>query len=191
MVAVQGRTVVTDTGHGVFLGESDGTPDQYFAMPTEQVVTDSIQVYVFDGVNYIPWTQVSYFSDYGPLDRVFLVQDTGNGEIRVLFGDGVSGLVPALSHVVYASYQTSDGSLGNVPAGAITTIESIPNLTSTEVAVISGSVIITNNSAAYGGSDPQSTESVRRLAPLAYRTANRAVTLEDSRRGSRAKMKMA
>lgn len=178
-VAVQGRMVRGDSGFGEYLGESDGTADQLFALPSSQVVRESIQIFVYDGINYIPWSRVDYFSDYGPLDRVFAVNDPGTGEISVEFGDGVSGLVPALSHLIYCVYQTTEGTLGNVPAGAIDTIESIPDLTSDEVAVISGSLQITNNSAATGGSNPESTESIRTQAPLAYRTANRAVTLED------------
>lgn len=178
-IGVQGITVVGNTGFGEYLGESDGTPDQTFVLPTGQVVKDSIKVFVFDGINYIPWTQVDYFSDYGPLDRVFVVNDPGTGVISVDFGDGVSGLVPALSHLVFCVYQTTEGTLGNVPAGSIDTIQSIPDLTSDEVAVLSGSLLITNNSAATGGSDPESTEAIRTQAPLAYRTANRAVTLED------------
>lgn len=177
--ATQGVTVRGVAGFGEYLGDSDGTPDQSFVLPNQQIVKDSIQVFVYDGVNYIPWRRADFLADFGPLDRVFRVDDPGTGDINVAFGDGVSGLVPAFSHAVYCIYQTSEGSLGNVPAGAITRIDSIPNLTSDEVAVISGSVNITNNSAAFGGSDPESTESIRTLAPLAYRTANRAVTLED------------
>lgn len=179
VIASQGTTVRGNTGYGEYLGESDGTPDQSFALPSGQVVKDSIQVYVYDGVNYIPWNRADFLSDFGPLDRVYLVDDPGTGEINIIFGDGVSGLVPAFAHLIYAVYQTSEGARGNVPAGAVTRIDSIPNLTSDEVAVISGSVLVTNNSAAFGGSDPESTESIRTLAPLAYRTANRAVTLED------------
>jgi predicted phage baseplate assembly protein len=122
---------------------------------------------------------VDFLSDFGPLDRVFRVDDPGTGEITVNFGDGLSGLVPTFAHTVYAVYRTSEGSLGNVPAGAVTRIDSIPDLTSDELAVIAGSIEVTNNSSAFGGSDPESTESIRSSAPLAFRAANRAVTLED------------
>lgn len=179
VLATQGLTLRGDSGFGEYLGESDGTPDQSLALPSQQVVKESIQVFVYDGVNYIPWNRVDFLSDFGPLDRVFRVDDPGTGEITVNFGDGVSGLVPTFAHTIFAVYRTSEGSLGNVPAGAITRIDSIPDLTSDEVAVISGSVLVTNNSAAFGGSDPESTESIRTAAPLAYRTSNRAVTLED------------
>ena len=179
VLATQGLTVRGESGFGEYLGESDGTPDQTLTLPSRQVVKESIQVYVFDGVNYIPWRRVDFLPDFGPLDRVFRVDDPGTGEITVNFGDGVSGLVPTFAHTVFAVYQTSEGSQGNLPAGSITRIDSIPDLTSDEVAVISGSVTVTNNSAAFGGSDPESTESIRTSAPLAYRTSNRAVTLED------------
>lgn len=177
--AIQGLTLRGDSGFGEYLGDADGTPDQVFVLPSQQVVKDSVQVFVFDGVNYIPWSKADVLSDYGPLDRVFRIDDPGTGEVTINFGDGVSGLVPTYAHTVYAIYQTSEGSFGNVPAGAVTRIDSIPDLTSDEVAVISGSVVVTNNAAAFGGSDPESTESIRTAAPLAYRTANRAVTLED------------
>jgi uncharacterized phage protein gp47/JayE len=179
VTATQGITARGEAGYGEYLGTSDGTTDQEFEIPATQVVGETIAVYLFDGVNYVPWTRVNDFTQYGPTDRVFKIIDPGTGTIIVRFGDGVSGLVPTLSHLVYASYAVTQGALGNVPAGAVTSLDSIPDLSSSEVAVIAGNITSTNDLPAFGGSDPESTESIRRLAPLSYRASNRAVTLED------------
>ena len=72
-----------------------------------------------------------------------------------------------------------DGLNGNVPAGSITEITSVPGLTEGQVAVLAGTMTVTNDAAASGGSDPEELESIRFNAAQAYRTTSRAVTLED------------
>lgn len=58
--------------------------------------------------------------------------------------------------------------MGNVPAGAITVKPNIPLLDS-----------VTNLSPAAGGADAESIEHARRFGPLAFRSGQRAVTLND------------
>lgn len=177
--ATQGRTVSGELGYGDPVGVSDGQPSQVFDLADTNVDIEGVVVYVYDNVNYFPWQRVDHFADYSPLSRVFRVLDDGSGRFQIQFGDGVSGLVPSQSHSVFAYYRVVDGTNGNVPAGTINEIESVPGLTDAQLAVLTGSITVTNDSPATGGIDPEDTESVRTLAPLAYRTANRAVTLED------------
>lgn len=181
VIAVQGQTIRGDTGYGEYLGESDGTPNQVLTLSEPALVSDTVKVYVYDGINYVPWTRVDGFTEYGPLSKVFLASDPGLGSVTVKFGDGVSGLVPPRSHLIYATYTTTVGSKGNVPAlpSASWELVAVPGLSPTESAILSGSLQFNNDVAARGGIDPESTESIRRLAPRAYRAANRAVTLED------------
>lgn len=175
----QGETVSGATGYGESLGLSTGNPSMYMRIPSDQVIKSTVSVFVYDGVNYYPWTQVQHLADYSPTSRVFRVIDDGYGGFFVQFGDGASGQIPSQGHVVYATYRTVDGVNGNVPAGSITEITSVPGLTSSQVAVLVGQLTVTNEAATSGGSDPEDLAAIRNNASLAYRANNRAVTLED------------
>lgn len=177
--AVQGVTQGGELGYGEALGISYGSSGQIFEVPESNVLANSVQVYVYDGVNYIPWRRVDHLYDYSPLSRVYTVRDTGSEVTYVEFGDGVSGLVPSSGHYIYASYRVVDGIYGNVPSGTIREITAIPGVESSGLAVLIGSLSVTNDAAATGGTDPEDTESIRYNARQAYRTATRAVTLED------------
>jgi phage-related baseplate assembly protein len=179
VTATQGFTVLGTFSFGEDLGMSTGEPTQSFTLLSPGVVTQSVQVYVYDGVNYFPWQRVDHFADYSPLSRVYRVIDDGSGNYQVEFGDGVSGLVPPISHFISATYRVVDGTNGNVPAGSITDIEEIPGLTESQVSAITGSITVTNDSPATGGTDPEDTDSIRRAASMAFRSTSRAVTLED------------
>ena len=94
----------------------------------------------------------------------------GNGE-TIRFGDGTFGEAPPEGAVFEVSYRVGDGVGGNVAADAITWIapNAPPFITS-----------VTNPFAAEGGADAEPDETVRRLAPQAFRTTQlRAVRSED------------
>ncbi len=94
----------------------------------------------------------------------------GNGE-TIRFGDGTFGEAPPEGAVFEVSYRVGDGVGGNVAADAITWIASDapPFITS-----------VTNPFAAEGGADAEPDETVRRLAPQAFRTTQlRAVRSDD------------
>ena len=176
---LQGETRNGDLGFGESLGISMGTPSQIFEIPDANVIKESVNVYVYDGVNYFPWQRVEHLADYASLSRVFRVRDTGNNVYYIEFGDGVSGYIPTNGHIIFASYRVVDGTNGNVPAGSIREITSVPGLTSSEVTALVGSLSVTNIFPASGGTDPEELESIRFRASQAYRTNGRAVTLDD------------
>lgn len=179
VTATQGDTISGTSGYGESVGVSNGSPRQFMRINSSTVVKSSVVVYVYDGVNYYPWTQVTHLSDYEPTSRVFRTVDDGYSGFYVEFGDGVSGAIPQNGHVVYTYYRTSIGTSGNVSANTITEITSVPGLTSEQVAVLIGTLTVTNEAAATGGANPEDLASVRTNAALGYRTNNRAVTLDD------------
>lgn len=166
-------------GYGVHLGTSDGTANQVFVIEDDRLILESLELYVYDLVNYIPWTRVDQFSLYGSLARVFQPVAVGNGTVEIRLGDGVSGLIPAFGHSLSARYRRTDGTLGNVRSGTINRIDEIPGLLDSEVAVLAGTLSVFNDVDAYGGTDPESTDQIRANAALTYRATSRAVTLED------------
>jgi hypothetical protein len=175
---VQGITQAGD-GDGVSLGISSGFPRQVFEIPDSKVLKDTVQIFVFDGVNYVPWKKVDQLVDYSPLSRVFTVREAEFDSVYVEFGDGVSGLIPPSGHIIYAIYRVTDGVLGNVPAGSIKSVEFVPGLSPSEIAVLNGFVSVINDTPATGGTDPEDIESIRFNASQAFRANNRAVSLDD------------
>jgi predicted phage baseplate assembly protein len=117
--------------------------------------------------------------DYGPLDAVYTVEDDGDGNISIKFGDGVSGAIPPIHAEIKCNYVVGGGTIGNVPTATLRKLEYIAGLTPEQVSALQSTLQITNPSPASGGTDPESSATIRTLAPLALRSLNRAVTLED------------
>jgi len=175
---LQGETI-PDTGNGTVIGVSSGSANALFRIPTTNIIKDSVQVTVYDGVNYLPWTQVQRLQDYSGTDKVFAVRDDGYGSTYVQFGDGIGGSIPSNGHTVYVTYRSCLGTNGNLAANTITEISVVPGLTSGQVAILVGTMSVTNVSSTTGGADPEDLASIRTNASQAYRANNRAVTLED------------
>jgi hypothetical protein len=115
--------------------------------------------------------------DHGPSENVFEVVVSGSGTVSVVFGDGISGKIPANEMAVKARYLAGGGTVGNVGAGTIQKWGVIPPGDDAEEDV--RRIVITNSVAASGGLDPESNDSIRYNSPRALRSLNRAVTLQD------------
>jgi 3D (Asp-Asp-Asp) domain-containing protein len=149
------------------IGSSDGTPNQEFALSSLGVITGST---IAVKVGTLSYTRVDFLIDYGSDDPVFSTYTDGAGITRIVFGDGVSGRIPTNGTSVYATYRYSDtaGALGNIAANTLTVVS--PTTTNLEV---------TNPLSFSGGSDAETTDSVRVNAPLSLRALTRAVSLRD------------
>lgn len=94
----------------------------------------------------------------------------GDGGHTVRFGDGVFGAVPEPGLIFQVTYRVGGGATGNVAADSVT--RPGPGL--------SGVLAVTNPLPAEDGRDPEPDETVRRLAPQAFRAAQfRAVLPAD------------
>jgi hypothetical protein len=164
---------------GELLGTSDGSPNQTFMLKNNQVVDGSIALYVQDGTYYQQWTQVQNLTDYGPTSPVFSVTTDSNDFATIVFGDGISGVIPPKSYPIKADYVVGDGSLGNIATNQVFNLYKIPATSASSVAAINQLLTITNATQGLGGADPESNDSIRRNAPKALTTLNRAVTLKD------------
>jgi hypothetical protein len=165
--------------NGELLGFSDGTAAQSFVLKEKQVDPATVEVYIDNGLEFEQWTQVQNLRDYSAGDKVFSVNVSSSNQVVVNFGDGISGLIPTEEAAVKTRYIAGGGSIGNVGANTITTIGSIPGLTSVEQITLRSNLTVTNPAAAAGGADPETNDSIRYNTPRALRSLNRAVTLED------------
>jgi len=88
----------------------------------------------------------------------------------VRFGDGVNGLRPDSDTAFTASYRVGNGTGGDVGASTL--------VNCSDVRVLA----CTNPLPAQGGADPETTDQIRRRAPQAFLTQERAVIMADYER---------
>jgi hypothetical protein len=114
------------------------------------------------------WTAVSNLLASGPEDRHFVVEVEYNGNAYLRFGDGTNGMRPVADTSFTASYRIGNGTAGNVGAESLMFKSSDPRI-----------VACTNPLPASGGIDPETMAQIRRRAPQAFVTQQRAVTMAD------------
>jgi hypothetical protein len=164
---------------GELIGTSDGTSNQQFELSETSVIQDSVNVFVENGDVFELWERVTHLGDYGPADAVYeMIVDSDNVNY-VTFGDGVSGAIPNVFAQIKANYIVGGGVIGNISTNVITNILRVPDFTDSETQLLDSKLTTTNTSTGVGGTDPESTASIRQNAPKALVTLNRAVSLVD------------
>lgn len=107
-------------------------------------------------------------------DPHFVLETQNDGTALIRFGDGLHGLKPrpstdATPHEFTADYRVGNGIAGNIGVDSLVHIvTNQPNITA-----------VRNLLPARGGVESESVEDVRKNAPQAFRTQERAVTQED------------
>jgi len=104
-----------------------------------------------------------------PADTHFVLETEDDGSARIRFGDDTHGMRPDAGAAFAATYRVGNGVAGNVGA------DSIAHAITTEGRISA----VGNPLPATGGRAPESSAEVRRRAPQAFRTQERAVTPED------------
>ena len=104
----------------------------------------------------------------GPLDTEFVVEVDTDGTAHLRFGDNTNGLLPASGTAFTAQYRIGNGTAGNVGADSLTQFAADPNVVS-----------CINPLPASGGIDPETADQIRRRAPQAFLTQERAITMTD------------
>ncbi len=99
----------------------------------------------------------------------FVVEIDNRGRAHLRFGDNEHGRRPSFGQTFTALFRIGNGLRGNIGAEAISAI----------LRPGGGFRRVRNPFPARGGVDPEPMEEVKQFAPVAFRTQNRAVTLED------------
>lgn len=114
------------------------------------------------------WNALPDLLESGESDPVFVVEIESTGVATVRFGDSVNGKTPEQDTSFIASYRIGNGTAGNVGADSITNPSGDSRITR-----------CTNPLPATGGTDPETNDQIRRRAPQAFLTQERAVTMTD------------
>lgn len=165
---------------GEIVGSSTGEPNQQFRLASAPLVVETLRVEVDEGAGPVEWrrrTNLLYdvgaaggIETSGADARDYAVQFDEDGRPAVVFGDGEYGRRPPVGRDnIRASYVSGGGAVGNVPAGSIVDA-------TTRIANVAS---VTNPLPAVGGADAEPLERAVRFGPLAFRSGDRAVTLND------------
>ncbi len=114
------------------------------------------------------WTPQPDLLADGPTDTNFVVEIDTDGTAYLRFGDDTNGLRPESGTVFTANYRIGNGTAGNVGANSLVFFAGDPRIAR-----------CTNPLPATGGSDPETNDQIRRRAPQAFMTQERAITMAD------------
>jgi hypothetical protein len=120
-----------------------------------------------------PWDPIVDLLGSDRFDQKFVVETEHDGSAWLRFGDDVFGAMPEPGARLLARYRLGGGAAGNVGPEAIC------------VALVDAATLaphvrgVRNPLPAQGGEEPESADSVKRYAPEAFRTQERAVTEAD------------
>ena len=171
--ALHARTVEDEV-----LGLSEGVPGQAFALQEGPVVDDGepFLVEVGNGRGWEEWVEVDTFAGSGADARHVMVD---RARATVVFPPAVREPDGSLRHygatppkgapLRVPRYRVGGGHGGNVAAGTLSVLRSTVPFVSRAV----------NRAAAHDGTDGETIEEAKVRGPLALRTRDRAVTLED------------
>jgi hypothetical protein len=116
---------------------------------------------------WVLWTNVPDFYGSDKRNRHYQLDSLAG---RVLFGDGIRGMIPPAGREnIKASYRIGGGTKGNVSANEISAFRT----------PIAGVDTIANHEAAEGGSDGESLSSALDRGPRVLKSMDRAVTAQD------------
>ena len=145
---------------------SNGNAFQTFTI-TDKIADSSLSVEV-DGT---PWTEIDTFEVLGSSDERYRLRVLNLNTYQVIFGNGTNGKIPNNGATITLKYREGGGQRGNVGADTVTNIEVNP-----EPSLVTEA---TNPSAATGGVDPESIDSIRYNAVRLPRTNSRLVSIND------------
>ena len=110
------------------------------------------------------------FTTVSSTDAVYFLEETRDGSFQLVFGDGNIGKALVDGNIIQITYLVSSGTSANNA-----TVFTLGGISAFTVSTFSLSL----SQKAMGGTDPESTESVRTNASKFFVTQNRAVTAED------------
>jgi hypothetical protein len=141
-------------------------PLTYVSAKSADGTESTLKVYV----NSVEWQEAPSFFGSSPRDRVFICRLADDGTPTIEFGDDTTGArVPTGPENVEARYRKGSGVVGLVGAGQLSMLINRPP----------GVQQVTNPLPGTGGDDPETLQAARTNAPLAVRTLDRVVSLQD------------
>ena len=141
-------------------------------IPKADIDTSTLRVRVYDSVEKVSstiFTEAKELTTIKEDSRVYFLSENPDGLFEITFGDGVIGQALENGNLVEVEYLVTKKAESN-GASVFSLVDSIQGNTN---------VGITVKQAAFGGDEKESTDSVRRNAPLSFASQNRVVVPQD------------
>jgi hypothetical protein len=144
-----------------------------FVLPNGNIDTTTMRVRVQQSNAVTSITTWNFYDDIVAVDgntRAFFIEEGPSGLYEVRFGDNIIGQELQVGNIVSIDYIVSSGAAAN----------SIPNFSASRTFTASNeSKVVYLGSAATGGTEKESVDSIRYNAPKFNSTKNRVVTSDD------------
>jgi hypothetical protein len=186
LACIEGKTVNTDRPDLIspitnkplptILETSNGSANQEVNIIDIGIVDNSLSVYIGQDVAFATWEYKDTLVESGPQDLVFTTRQNEDGTLTIIFGDGITGAIPANGQTISALYRTSTGVAGNVSTGSISEVTFVPGNLDPEIISY---IQARNIEPAVGGADSDNTTQLRAKIKAAISARKRAVTLKD------------
>lgn len=128
-------------------------------------------------VNSVLWSPVDSFIGIGTDKRVYKIYEDVQGQV-IMFEANINAFKPSLGDTVRVNAVLTEGSKGNILESGIT-VSSISVIRDEDDNDITNAFTGVTITAAVGGTDVESTDSIRVNAPKFYSTQGRLVTASD------------
>jgi len=149
-----------------------GDIDQRFLIPSDRADSTTIKVAVQNSASDVTtstYTKATSITELDSTSKVYFLQEAEDGQYQIYFGDGVIGKKLDDGNIINISYVVTNKTEANA-ASTFSLQGSIAGFTD---------VTITVNSAAQGGAEPESLQSIKTSSANFYASQDRAVTVED------------
>ena len=136
------------------------------------VDTSTLQVEVFDTTDRVSstiFTEAKELTSITENSNVYFISENPDGLFELTFGDGIIGSALENGNLIRVEYLVTKKAEAN-GASVFSIVDSIQG---------NSNVSITVNQRAFGGDEKESTESIRRNAPLSFASQNRVVVPQD------------
>jgi hypothetical protein len=151
---------------------STGQPNQSITFTATSIAEGAIRV----KVNGIFWEIVDNFINSNSTSRHVVEETDELGQVRLVFGDGVSGQIPSGNIEIF--YVLTNGEDGNFSIrGRVSTFSTFPKYN--DGSVISPAPLVSNIEPSTGGEPEESLFHAKKQAPREYQAQQRAVTKKD------------
>jgi hypothetical protein len=167
-------TQVIPVRQGISISEtftSDGTANQVFELstiPSGMSIAQATPEVFVDSVN---WPEVAFLT-YDQTNQVEI--GYGFNPPRVIFGDGDAGNIPLAGAQIVVNYFATSGPSGAVASNTIQAF-SEPLLAGTAAVTVT----LSHNAPSTPGSNPETIQKIKTVAPQIFAAAKRAVTISD------------
>jgi len=150
----------------------DTESSEKFVIPDPDVDTSALRVEVFDSRTSSASTvfnEIKELVDVQADSNVYFLAENPDGLFEISFGDGVIGTALENGNLIRVEYLVTKKAAAN-GASIFSSVDAIEGNTNLSITV---------NQNASGGDEKESTESIRRNAPLSYAAQNRVVVPQD------------